>query len=591
MKSGRPQALKSAMFASFMFFMQTVSLLGKDSGYFLGDALDDEDKSTWMQRIDTASRFLSANMAMSGSATVVNETVAAEDVCPITMDRHERFFKTAVLKSIFLLLGVVVWHHALYYIFVYSRLHYYLLGCFGNNDFMWNTEIKALWQEPTYPSEFDKHPDGTRVFHAEKGWKGCVQRFVSYISFGLFFKPERGPKKMMPFREKSVYGASAVMLDFHTCHILIRESKKMQDAKHQVARVQARAHFIHADKNRNQTLDREELGLLLQEMGERPTEEDIDDIFHEHSLSSEVMTEDQFVNWWVARRVAAKRLVLARTHKACSCCDRKHLRNFRPQGTAFAEAVLSCADQHQTNVRDRTTVRIHPQMREILAAAHVVQKWRNTCASRITCGCRRPSPEWIASNHQRYDSETCKTWKHINDIVNEKDCPKTWFTGDQDDHEAFQQHISTVTAAPPERIRINSAYPISQREIMVSFDVLPEGYVNNSKECIKPPHPDDPTQPMSGKDFNRRNVNAGLKVRALLDAAFIKNKKIRDGVVATHLDQPLMVDMKNANPEARFFRAVIMLCTTVLYYPVIQDTLPIIHCTGEARRLPTENHL
>ena len=59
-------------------------------------------------------------------------------------------------------------------------------------------------------------------------------------------------------------------------------------------------------------------------------------------------------------------------------------------------------------------------------------------------------------------------------------------------------------------------------------------------------------------------------MRALLDAAFIKNKKIRDGVVATHLDQPLMVDMKNANPEARFFRAVIMLCTTVLYYPVIQ---------------------
>ena len=31
-KSGQPQALKSAMFGSFMFFIQTVTLLGKDLG-------------------------------------------------------------------------------------------------------------------------------------------------------------------------------------------------------------------------------------------------------------------------------------------------------------------------------------------------------------------------------------------------------------------------------------------------------------------------------------------------------------------------------------------------------------------------------
>ena len=47
-KSGRPTALKSAMFASFMFFMQTVSLVGKDSGYFLGNALDEEEKQKWI---------------------------------------------------------------------------------------------------------------------------------------------------------------------------------------------------------------------------------------------------------------------------------------------------------------------------------------------------------------------------------------------------------------------------------------------------------------------------------------------------------------------------------------------------------------
>ena len=63
LKSGRPQALKSAMFASFMFFMQTVSLLGKDSGYFLGPGFaEQEGKQIYIDTVDAVSRFLSTTM-------------------------------------------------------------------------------------------------------------------------------------------------------------------------------------------------------------------------------------------------------------------------------------------------------------------------------------------------------------------------------------------------------------------------------------------------------------------------------------------------------------------------------------------------
>eukprot|EP01043_Picozoa_sp_COSAG02_P069016 COSAG02_NODE_11667_length_1677_cov_1.510773_1_plen_394_part_10 len=60
LKSGRPQALKSAMFASFMFFMQTVTLLGKDSGYFLDSGFaQQEGKQIYIDTVDAISRFMS----------------------------------------------------------------------------------------------------------------------------------------------------------------------------------------------------------------------------------------------------------------------------------------------------------------------------------------------------------------------------------------------------------------------------------------------------------------------------------------------------------------------------------------------------
>lgn len=565
--------------------MQTVSMLGEDSGYFLGNAFDDEDKAVWLNRIDTATRFVSANMATAGGSEVVNETVTAEEVCPIALDRHERFIKAAVLKPVGLLVGVVLWHHLLFLIFVYSRLHYYLFGCFGDTKTHWCTEVKAVWQEASYPNEFKVKANGTPEFSPPAGFKGAIQRFIHFVTCEHYCKPERGKWEMMPFTERAVYGPSAIMLDFHTCGILMNEARAMKAAKNQVARVQARAHFIRADVDKSKTLDHGELKALLQDMGERPTDVDLDEILKDYgtvSNGSKVMKENEFVEWWLARRLAAKQLILYHSHKACSCCDKDDLRDFRPQGTTRAEAVLSCSELHHNEGHNGELVAVHPDLRELMAAAHVVERWRLSCWSRLTFGCKHPSREWIAEN---YGGDTNKSWLDIKALLAEKEVPTTWFTGDKDDREAFRQRIATVTSVAPERVRINFAYPIAQQEVLVAFDVLPEGYKNDSRivEMPKHPfHPDNPKKKMPKKAFIRESVNNGLETRDLLDAGFIKTVEIRDGVFATHLDLQLKVDMKNANPHARFYRAIVMLCTTVLFFPVVQDTFPIIYCTSYA---------
>ena len=122
---------------------------------------------------------------------------------------------------------------------------------------------------------------------------------------------------MLPVREKSVYGASTILLDFHTCHLLLGTAVKMQQSKDQVSRVRARSHFMHVDKNGDKALDKDEMRTLLTEMGELPTDDDIDEIFDNYATDSE-MSEDQFVGWWMARRQAAKELITSRAHSLCA---------------------------------------------------------------------------------------------------------------------------------------------------------------------------------------------------------------------------------------------------------------------------------
>ena len=176
--------------------------------------------------------------------------------------------------------------------------------------------------------------------------------------------------------------------------------------------------------------------------------------------------------------------------------------------------------------------------------------------------------------------------------------PTTWFASSDEDHEntlsAFQQAIADICAnGDAERVRVNRVLPYAQKEVLVGFDVLPDGYTNDSKKSK--------TRVKNNKsktDMRREHVAWGAKARKRLLAEFSDTVEfcqedsfhllrtdttIKTGVFkAVELDLEIMVDLKDAIPQARFLRAVIVLCSTVLYYPVIQETLPILHCTAYA---------
>ena len=89
-----------------------------------------------------------------------------------------------------------------------------------------------MWQEPTYNDEGIDPP-------------GFCHKLVSKISFGVFCPIEHGEKKMLPVREKSVYGASTILLDFHTCHLLLGTAVKMQQSKDQMGSITVAAPPSH----------------------------------------------------------------------------------------------------------------------------------------------------------------------------------------------------------------------------------------------------------------------------------------------------------------------------------------------------------
>merc|ERR1719181_1958777 len=73
----------------------------------------------------------------------------------------------------------------------------------------------------------------------------------------------------------------------------------------------------------------------------------------------------------------------------------------------------------------------------------------------------------------------------------------------------------------------------------------------------------------------------GLGIREFLEAEFGKQEKPTCGDhEMSGLQLETVVDLKEVKDGARFERALWMLIATVLYYPVIQATLPIIHCAS-----------
>jgi hypothetical protein len=134
-KSGRPEALKSAMMASFVFFMQTVQLLGKDTGYFMGKNFMEEVGNKKLKEqmagvMEWIGSKIALDLAASQTVPVKMEdgvpVLQGEEMCPVHLNAFYKFYKNVIFKSLLVLIGVAFWHHVLYQLFVYTRMQYYV---------------------------------------------------------------------------------------------------------------------------------------------------------------------------------------------------------------------------------------------------------------------------------------------------------------------------------------------------------------------------------------------------------------------------------------------------------------------------------
>jgi hypothetical protein len=361
LRSGRPQALKSAMFASFTFFIQTVSLLGKDTGYFMGkDYMTQEGDKAMKQAVaetaETMGRIFSISLQASEEPTVEvsletgEKLLQSQDLCPLHLDAYQQFYKGALFKSILILVGVTIWYQGIYHVFVFSRVQYYVCTflnkisggvLFPKIYWEWTTEVKVLYEH--------KQVDDRK--RSEK--KGAKKK-----------------REYVPKMDKVVYGPSAVMLNFHTCGILMTQTHDIEKSKEKAARVRARAQFKAVDADGGGTLDTDEMKQLLESMGLEHMAKDSggagtgilslfeaiakqirtdrgqpDFKFNEDAEGNPLMSEDEFVHWWVN---------LKRT-KRQKCCQgglkayfSKHGHTgFRPTGSVRGECVLKATDSDE----------------------------------------------------------------------------------------------------------------------------------------------------------------------------------------------------------------------------------------------------
>eukprot|EP01051_Picozoa_sp_SAG22_P001051 SAG22_NODE_37_length_26837_cov_8.103523_5_plen_129_part_00 len=95
-RSGRPDSLKSSKSTNLIFFITTVQILGRETGYFLGpDYANTSTFKWWVEFLQTVASFFS----LSTAASADNE----EAVCPVDLDVYGQFYLGVVANSIWML--------------------------------------------------------------------------------------------------------------------------------------------------------------------------------------------------------------------------------------------------------------------------------------------------------------------------------------------------------------------------------------------------------------------------------------------------------------------------------------------------------
>lgn len=169
-----------------------------------------------------------------------------------------------------------------------------------------------------------------------------------------------------------------------------------------------------------------------------------------------------------------------------------------------------------------------------------------------------------------------------------------------------------------DRVRVARLAPIGPNSVSVMFDILPEGYhaeksrstrlkkldteVGRTKKSCRMTEEylnhktalgrtekqkqqllaanEGQGAMMNSVQVREWDTEKGQQMRRKLMSAFSDLDHLPS--IAHHhcsgLTLETQIDLKDLDNNARFFRAVFMLATTVLYYPVFQATLPVVTC-------------
>jgi hypothetical protein len=503
-------------------------------------------------------------------------------------------------------------------------------------------------------------------------------------------------REWVPKTDKVVYGPSAVMLNFHTCGILLSQTKDIQDSKEKAARVRARAQFKAVDTDGGGTLDHDELLELLSSMGlQHLAKNDIvqgaevpgsgmaklfDRAAREQQLVFEVdpetkesvMSEDQFVQWWMGLKKKKSQGCCA-GGIAMFCSKHGHA-GFRPIGSVRGECVIEALDSEENELKrimhvqeEEDYLAKHGEVRGHAAplhdAPHVVKQisdnngddfvpdvWFDrddelcTCT---VCGLQPQHDRILGEMPQKFcecakpDGSTLDDFRRdiavhaniyppfsIQELERDLVMAESLKAGDTESPDAAMlrekylpsegvsdlvELIKNEEATTKEkqiramqRIRVQEVAPLGPSSLNVTFDVLPAGYgplsrSDKQKRWGKPAgrtmdsviftdkeledRPEAMQEKLRGKLMHRKQVSerdtkAGIKVRNKLQAAFSGSGNPPS--VAHHhcsgLALETMINLGDLSNQSRFLRAVFMLAATVLFYPVIQATLPVITC-------------
>ena len=506
-------------------------------------------------------RVMRINLDETVEPVARNGTVASEALCPgmsesaITKDgslsAYTKFIKDACFKSIVLLGGVFIWHHIIYHLFVASHLHWYI-----------GTVLRVLW--PTKRKAFN--------------WKWTAEIKVLYQSKQeVLDDMGRKQSKFLPAVDKVVKGSSGIMLDFHTSGILMEQAKEIQDSRDQASKVRARAQFKAADADGGGSLDREEMHQLLLDLGERAREKDVSTAFSKYAGGASEMDVEQFERWWMSRKTKKSRPCCGKKTSSCGRWSADPA-DFRPAGSVKGEIVISSAGAEAECLIDANDGRLEDGIADQWFKGEAENTYRDFM-DRIAfmAGVGGFDEEAAAQ-----DAEADHTLTHRQaQMKNRLEPGKPGFTN--------------------ERVRVDQLDRLGESSLLVSFTVLPEHYTrDDGKDRDRWTHMEPEVREAesakgskwwccckgscarrgcgASKDYVAKNAQRCVEMRQSLESALTHAQKTKTGHELSGLVLEILVDLKETQEGARYWRAIYMLAATVLYYPVIQSTLPIFQC-------------